>query len=117
MATLTVGAGREEVGLLTRLQSAHRHQLCLYPQPPPRPQVRELFDFVVDPAVTEVNLDATLDALMALASRRDAGGGVEWGVCVRVHVLNWQLSMRPHPSHPPISTPTHAAQPAHQPER
>lgn len=31
--------------------------------------VKELFDFAVDPAVTDDNLDDTLDALMQLATR------------------------------------------------
>ena len=31
--------------------------------------VKELFDFAVDPAINEGNLDAALDALMEVASR------------------------------------------------
>ena len=31
--------------------------------------VKELFDFAVDPAITDHNLDAALDALMEVATR------------------------------------------------
>ena len=36
--------------------------------------VRELFDFVVDPGITEDNLDAALDNLMEMAGRWVWGG-------------------------------------------
>lgn len=36
--------------------------------------VRELFEFIVDPNITEATLDAALDALMEVASR--CGGSV-----------------------------------------
>ncbi len=36
--------------------------------------VRELFDFAVDPVLTEEGLDAALDALMDIASRYGGAG-------------------------------------------
>jgi hypothetical protein len=41
--------------------------------------VRELFEFVVDPALTDQGLDAELDRLMEMASRWVKGAGRVWG--------------------------------------